>query len=315
MNKYDKKYIESQLKINDQIKAIYYNMVDSFLDGASLDGIPENEVFLFKDYPLLKKKADKSINAVYVATLAYITNSIKDTWKLSNSKNDSFIDSIYSKYNKVAPKGLKTDNLNKLGELFTKERKGLKLSDRVWNSNANLRDELQSAINAALKDGKSAKMLARDIKVYLANPNTKFRVVKNKFGEVKPSLKGLSYAPGQGVYRSSMANAMRVARTEINRAYRESDYIRWQQNPFVNAYQIFTSGRVLTVCEYCKELAGVYPKDFKFMGWHPQCMCYAVPILISDNLIERIINGEKIDIKQPEMPNNYNEQSARSMIK
>ena len=44
-------------------------------------------------------------------------------------------------------------------------------------------------------------------------------------------------------------------------------------------------------------MAGEYPKDFKFWGWHPQCRCTTVPILKTweqmekDN--ERIIQGKR----------------------
>ena len=30
--------------------------------------------------------------------------------------------------------------------------------------------------------------------------------------------------------------------------------------------------------DICDELTGKYPKDFEFLGWHPQCRCFAVPI-------------------------------------
>lgn len=42
---------------------------------------------------------------------------------------------------------------------------------------------------------------------------------------------------------------------------------------------------------------GVYPKDFVFKGWHPQCRCFVIPILASnDEFIEMekaILNGEE----------------------
>lgn len=43
---------------------------------------------------------------------------------------------------------------------------------------------------------------------------------------------------------------------------------------------------------------GVYPKDFVFKGWHPQCRCYVVPILADekefDKIQEAILNDEPI---------------------
>ncbi len=73
-----------------------------------------------------------------------------------------------------------------------------------------------------------------------------------------------------------------------------------------------TKGEFVDICD---ELAGEYPKDFKFVGWHPHCRCHAGPILKtpeemkSDN--ERIMRGEEPsegsanEVKG--MPGNFNE--------
>lgn len=29
-------------------------------------------------------------------------------------------------------------------------------------------------------------------------------------------------------------------------------------------------------------MEGKYPKSFKFIGWHPNCKCYAVPIIANE---------------------------------
>ena len=96
------------------------------------------------------------------------------------------------------------------------------------------------------------------------------------------------YHSGQGVYRSSYKNAMRLARTEINMAYREAEYQRWQQLDFVVGFRIHLSnnhtilnskGEPVPFHDICDELAGDYPKTFKFVGWHPQCRCFVTPIL------------------------------------
>jgi hypothetical protein len=104
------------------------------------------------------------------------------------------------------------------------------------------------------------------------------------------------------VYRSSYKNAMRLARTETNMAYRTSDHTRWLQMDFVVGIEIRLSnnhtlnGRPFY--DICDELKGKYPKTFKFTGWHPQCRCFATSILKTreemkaDN--ERIMNGEEL---------------------
>ncbi len=78
-------------------------------------------------------------------------------------------------------------------------------------------------------------------------------------------------------------------------AYRTADHERWQQLDFVIGIEILLSNN--HPCEdICDELAGVYPKTFKSVGWHPFCRCIAVPKLADeDEFIARqqaLIDGQ-----------------------
>ena len=104
------------------------------------------------------------------------------------------------------------------------------------------------------------------------------------------------FHPGRGVYRSSYKNARRLAATETNIAYRTADHERWQQLDFVVGIRIVLSnnhtllgsdGKPHPFTDICDDLAGSYPKDFKFTGWHPLCRCHAVPILKTTDEINR----------------------------
>lgn len=114
------------------------------------------------------------------------------------------------------------------------------------------------------------------------------------------------YSFGRGVYRSSYKNAMRLTRTETNMAYRTADQERWQRLDFVIGYRVVLSDNHPEP-DICNDLSarrgekgsrGVYPKDFVFKGWHPQCRCYVVPILADDKefdkIQEAILNDEPI---------------------
>lgn len=92
-----------------------------------------------------------------------------------------------------------------------------------------------------------------------------------------------AYHPGRGVYRSSVRNAQRLARTEINMAYRAAEQERWKSFDFVVGYEVKITQNGKHVEDICDCLKGKYRKDFKFMGWHPQCMCYTIPILKSED--------------------------------
>lgn len=65
-------------------------------------------------------------------------------------------------------------------------------------------------------------------------------------------------------------------------AYRE----QWKQIDFVVGYEIKLSGNhnckgvpAGRFSDICDTLAGKYPTDFKWTGWHPNCRCYKIPIL------------------------------------
>ena len=53
-------------------------------------------------------------------------------------------------------------------------------------------------------------------------------------------------------------------------AYRTAENERWKQMDFVVGYEIKRSGREFP-CTVCESLAGKYPKDFTWVGWHPNC--------------------------------------------
>ena len=61
-------------------------------------------------------------------------------------------------------------------------------------------------------------------------------------------------------------------------AYRQAENLRWKQMDFIVGYEIKLSGKHHHA-DICDDLKGEYPKDFVWTGWHPNDMCYKVPIL------------------------------------
>ncbi len=172
---------------------------------------------------------------------------------------------------------------------------GLGLSDKVWRYTEQFRDEIEAGIDIGLRDGLPASKMATELKRYLQRPNELFRRVRDEHGILHLSKRAKAYHPGAGVYRSSYKNAMRLARTEPNIAYHTADHDRWQQFDFVVGIEVVLSnnhtclgpdGKPHPFTDICDELAGRYPKDFKFTGWHPNCRCSAKTILKTDEEME-----------------------------
>lgn len=85
-----------------------------------------------------------------------------------------------------------------------------------------------------------------------------------------------------GVYRYSRQNALRLTITETNMAYNFANCERWSSEPYVLGIRIRLSGNHPEE-DICDELAGDYPKNFMWRGWHPRCRCSMSSILMDRN--------------------------------
>lgn len=65
-------------------------------------------------------------------------------------------------------------------------------------------------------------------------------------------------------------------------AYRTAEQTRWKQMDFVVGFEVKLSFSH-EITDICDSAQGKYPKDFVFMGWHPNCMCYTIPILKTES--------------------------------
>lgn len=308
MRDYNKEYTDKQVATFYYLQKLYKEALEKIVDGLPLSKLSREEQFAFKNYPELDKTIGKQISELSKEVILYINASTREVWDLSNLKNNSIIDQEFAKRNLKPPTGLKTTNIDKYKEFTERKVKGLKLSDRVWKYNDRIKYDIQESINAALEPGKSANALAKDLMKYLNNPDARFRRIRDKNGDLKLSSAAKNYHPGRGVYRSAFANALRLARTEINNAHHEADYERWKETPFIIGYRVNNSkNRVSTVCPICKSYDGVlFPKRLRVLPVHPQCMCNTTSVFCSDEDFERIAKGENVNPKQPPIPAVYN---------
>ena len=303
---FEKAHLSRIEKYASQVDAIYKFAIDEFVKlSQTIPNFKPNAIFSFDDYPETKERVNKLLKSTYSNVEGTIRNGIKDEWKFAGTKNNHLVQAVLgtSKLTKEQISKYTNGNLNALAA-FQNRKDGpdrLGLSDRIWNYVKDFQTELELGIDLGIGEGKSAAAIARQIKQYLDKPDMLFRRVRdnrsvgpvvNKF---RLSKAAEQFNPGTGVYRSSYRNALRVTRTETNMAYRASDYERWQQLDFVVGIEIRLSNNP-NHCPMCAALAGKYPKDFKFVGWHPQCRCHAISILKTakemDENDQRILSGQ-----------------------
>lgn len=246
--------------------------------------------FSFDDYPKTKKAATQIANELARGIEGVVVKGTASEWQAACDKNDAFLKSIL-RTSRLSPEEAaqyQARNLEALQSFQQRKIDGLGLSQRVWKYVGDIKDTIELGIDVGLGEGRSAQQLSRDLRQCLQQPDRLFRRVRDKYGNLQLSKAAKLYHPGQGVYRSSARNAQRLARTEVNMAYRQAEYLRWQQLDFVVGIRIMLSnnhtvldskGNPQPLVDMCDELWGDYPKAFRFVGWHPQCRCVVIPIL------------------------------------
>lgn len=264
------------------VSALFDKATDDIANAASRENYNPDNPFSFDDYPKAKAQLQKTIKGLAGKMQAVIETASRKQWLFACQKNDEFIASIFdtTKLTKGQLKKYQDRNLDALQAFQQRKVGGMDLSERVWKYTQQYKEQIEAGLDVGLGEGRSAQQLSRDLRQNLKDPNRLFRRVRDKRGNLQLSKSAKAFHPGQGVYRSSYKNAMRLTRSEINMSYRESDHLRWQQLDFVLGFEVHRSNREPKCnCELCERLVGRYPKWFKFKGWHPQCLCYAIPIL------------------------------------
>ena len=296
------------------VQSLYDKATLAITRAAARGKIDPNTPFSFDMYPSVQKEMQRVTEQLAERVTAVIETGSKKHWLYACDKNDAFVSSIMdtSKLSKARLRKMQDQNLDALAAFQGRKVDGMNLSQRVWKYVGQYKDQLENALDVGLGEGRSADELSRDVRQNLIDPNRLFRRVRDKRGNLVLSKRAAAFHPGRGVYRSSYKNAMRLTRSEINMAYRESDWQRWQSLDFVVGFEIHRSNHEpLCKCDICSKLVGRYPKTIKFKGWHPQCMCYATPILMDEETFDA---NELGDLKAALKGTTYKRLQAKNAV-
>ena len=308
----------------EKLRRLFAATVNEILAmNKTIPSLEEGVMFSFDGQSVKKQKEVEGLlrRLHSLATLS-IEKGMELEWEKANDECDKLLSSIFGKGVLETPQfaAWLDRNTNAMRAFIERSDAGLNLSDRVWRSVRQLRDEMEIAMTVAIGEGDSASSISRKVRQYLNDPDLMFRRFRYKAGEevifddegneigrkpiygkkwkkrIKDEATGKyrwidydrdSYKTGSGVYKSSAKNAMRVARTETNMAYRRADNERWKRMDFVLGQRIQLSNSH-PVRDICDTLAGDYPKEFIFEGWHPQCFCFVTPILMDEDEMARM---------------------------
>ena len=309
-NKYDRQHLHNLSVYELRIDRIYQEAIrEAAAIGAQIGSVRGDGIFSFRDYPATRTRVERLMQTLKNRMQAVVVNGIQAEWTLSNNKNSELARQVFGKnVGRLSQAQYRRYfSTNEEARQAFQERRvgGLNLSDRVWQYTNQFKGEIELGLDLGIRSGRSADQMSRDLRDYLRHPDKLFRRVRDEHGILQLSKRAAEFHPGQGVYRSSYKNARRLASTETNIAYRTADQERWKKFDFVVGIEVRLSnnhtclgkdGKPHEFHDICDELAGRYPKDFQFKGWHPHCRCHAVSILKTQAEIaedtRRILNGE-----------------------
>ena len=301
-----------------KVQQLYDETVKRIVElNKKLPELKDGEMFSFDaQTEKIRMDVERCLRQLHSVATTAIQSGIKLEWNIANAECDKLVKSQFGK--KVMESSQMAAWMKRNGDamnaFMSRSNAGMNLSQRVWKSTRQLRDEMEIAITVSIGDGTSAATMSRRVRDYLNDPDLmfrRFRYKDPKTGEWKRTWKKRVIDPttgkvsfvdydkdsyhdqwtGSGYYKSAAQNAMRLARTETNIAYRRADHERWEQMDFVIGQRIQLS-RNHPKKDICDKLQGDYPKDFVFDGWHPQCFCFATPINLDMGEVAEIMTHD-----------------------
>ena len=308
MNRYEARHIRNVEAYKREVQKIFDEATKEALRMGIRFDADTGKPFSFDDYPATKRKFEALMAKMHQRIIAVVRGGVDAEYELAQDSAGAQIRSVFPALSaiQISEQLRRLANINAKEAFEQRRKRGLGLSDKVWQYTGQYKQELEMALDIGIGEGKSAQALSREVRRYLKQPNMLFRKVRDKHGVLHLSKRAKAYHPGRGVYRSSVKNALRMVATETNIAYRSADYLNTKASPWIVGIRIVLSnnhtckdsqGVAQPFTDICDKLAGRYPKDFKFTGWHPNCRCHIEYIHKTDAEVERdtrrMLRGEK----------------------
>lgn len=153
-------------------------------------------------------------------------------------------------------------------KLTAKSLGGMTPSSRIWDLTNRAELDMNRLLMTGIAGGRPSAEIARELKQYLSDEALDSTVA------------------GPGLYKSPFRNAMRLARTETNRAYTSATAAWSRSKEWLEGLRI-TLSPAHDVEDDCDDVAGdiVSPDELEsIIPVHPHCMCFGVPVIKDEYL-------------------------------
>jgi len=271
---FEKKHIQELIRYNGKIERIFEHtskdlarVIRQYEVSQGIKGVTTEKIrkgYTWARNRALQRKVDEVLEKLHKNIQVNIQDGMITQWDLANIKNNGMVEAWWKGLGLVKvdiPTAFQQLNLAALDTFLARTEARMNLSKRVWNLTNGAKDQLETYLASGITTGKSAVRISKEVEQFMSGKGIPYKGILIKARNIK-------------------FETIRLAATEMNMAYRMSDYTRRQQLPFITGIEVHLSASHPRP-DMCDSLVGRYPKGFIFTGWHPLCICYSTSIMLN----------------------------------
>ncbi len=297
-----KKYIELRLRQDPEIRGLYIRAADRVSKELRKRVLKTPSSYLRKRQleeleAALRTEADRLTGNLTKAFEQYIEQAVE----AGGGYSQVIVLDLFKKAG-MDITGLRTMfatvNRQAVEACWARTKKGLFLSDRIWQQGENFRNTMRDIIQEAVATGQDAVKTARMLQQYVRQGKS---TLAANYPNMMERMKGR--IPGDISYE-----ALRLARTEMTAAFGEGTIAAARMSPSSKGIRWIIS-KSHSITDVCDEHAahdeglgkGVFPVDeVPPMPAHPHCLCTLVPVHEQpEDFVARLKRWEKDPKSEP----------------
>ena len=287
IEEFDKRYVLEILQpVLEAISEVLKGKIVAFTPALKKKIRQISKLYGIRLETLLSNTLSKTELTARSAFFEEIQKSVPKKFRYGKSEYQIFAGSVYKMVGTKWIDVLETNSTATRNWLKFVAEDGFTLSDRIWKNVTQFKAVMENTIARNIQMGKSARSLGSQIlKSIEQQPIQLSKKMQEYISQMAPA--DAEKVISKYVKKKQRYNAMRVARTEIQRAYRTSYLAQAKKLPFVKGVK-WNRSRTEYYCEICQfnatadlyELGpGVYPPDKAPIVPHPHCRCYYTTVL------------------------------------
>ena len=169
----------------ESVRVLFARCVNEILAlQKTLPKLGDGEMYSFDgDSIRVQRKVEELLRRLAAAATLAVENGVKVEWDKANEGADALLKSCFGKkaMSDVHFSAWRRRNGDAMKAFQRRtNEEGLNLSDRIWKTTRQLREEMEVAMTLGIGEGESAADMSRKVRKYLNDPDLMFRRFRYK---------------------------------------------------------------------------------------------------------------------------------------